>query len=280
MRNFRLGMIQMNSAVKDRDRNVETALRYIDKAADEGADLVVLPEFFNTEYFAQYWDYAYVQYAEHESDVTISAVRDKARQRGVHLCATIYEAEAPGIYFDTMFLIDRSGQVVGKYRKTHPAAMRSVEKIYYRAGNRYPVWDVDGLKVGAVICYDHVFPEAARCATVNGAELIVGPFATPSLPVWAELMIARAFENGVYMAPCNKVGTEDTWTFGGESMVVSPFGEVIHRASRTADEVFVVDIDRQQIVEARISHPFLRDRRPEAYGVLVQNDEISRQLFN
>ena len=278
MADLRLGMIQMNSAVKDRDGNVDTALDYIDQAVDMDADLIVLPEFFNTEYFAQYWDYSYMEYAEHQDGYTISRMRKKAKELGVHIAATIYEIEAPGIYFDTLFLINPAGDVSGKYRKTHPAAVRSVEKLFYRAGNRFPVWDVNGVKVSAVICYDHVFPEAARSATIHGAELILGPFATKQLPVWDELMIARAFENGVYMAPCNKVGTEGTWTFSGASMVVDPAGNVLHRASTTDDEVFVVDIDRQRNIDARISFPFLRDRRPEAYTALVQDDELARQL--
>ncbi len=278
MTSLRLGMVQMNSEVKNRDQNVRKALDYVDQAVDMGAELVVLPEFFNTEYFAQYWDYAYMEYAEHQDDYTISKMRDKARERGVYIAATIYELEAPGLYYDTLFMIDPTGKICGKYRKTHPAAMRSIEKIFYRAGNQFPVWDIKGIKVGAIICYDHVFPETARSATVNGAELILGPFATKPIPVWEELMIARAFENGVYMAPCNKVGTEDGWTFGGKSMVVDPSGAVLHKASETEDEVFVVGISRQQSIDSRVTYPFLRDRRPEAYGPLVSQDEVTRQL--
>lgn len=278
MTSLKLGMIQMNSAVQDRDGNVTKVLAYVDDAVAQGAELVVLPEFFNTEYFAQYWDYSYVDYAEPADGYTITRMRDKAKQHGVHVVATIYEMEGPGIYFDTLFLIDPHGDIVGKYRKTHPAAVKSVEKLFYRAGNRFPVWDVRGVKVGAVICYDHVFPETVRSAAVNGAELVLGPFATNGIPNWDELMITRAFENGVYMAPCNKVGQEGGWTFSGSSMVVDPYGEVVHKASATQDEVFVVDVDVEKNIKARIAYPFLRDRRPEAYGALVQTDETNRAL--
>lgn len=278
MSTLKLGMIQMTSAVGDRDGNVAKAERLIDQAVDEGAELVVLPEFFNTEYFAQYWDYTYVDYAEHESDVTISAMRRKAAQRRVHLVATIYEMEAPGLYYDTMFLIDPVGDIVGKYRKAQPAGVRSVEKLFYRAGNEFPVWQVKGFSVGAVICYDHVFPETIRSVAVNGADLVVGPFATNGIPTWDELMITRAFENGIYLAPCNKVGTEDTWTFSGKSMVVDPAGEVLYQASATDEEVFVVELEKQRVIETRISYPFLRDRRPHAYRALVATYESTRHL--
>lgn len=278
MTRLSLGMVQMNSTVGDRDANLKKAEGYVDQAAAQGAELVVLPEFFNTEYFAQYWDYAYTDYAEPEDGPTITAMRDKAREHRVHLCATIYEKQAAGLLFDTAFLIEPDGGIAGKYRKVHPAAVRSLEKIYFRAGNRFPVWDVRGVAVGAVICYDHVFPEATRCATVQGAELVLGPFATPQLPVWEQLMATRAFENGVYMAPCNKVGTEGGWTFAGRSLVAGPTGELLHVASDTDDEVFVVEVDTANVHRSRVSYPFLRDRRPQAYASLTHTDEQTRSL--
>ena len=130
----------------------------------------------------------------------------KAREHRTTICATIFEEQGPGVYFDTAFFIGPDGEIIGKYRKTHPAAVQSLEKIYFRGGTRFPVVDVKGFKVGAVICYDHCFPETVRCCAVNGAELVVGPFAAPAFPTWDSLMITRAWENGVYLAPCNKVG--------------------------------------------------------------------------
>jgi predicted amidohydrolase len=91
-------------------------------------------------------------------------------------------------------------------------------------------------------------------------------------------MVARAFENGVYMAPCNKVGPEGEWTFGGASMVVSPRGEVLARAGREGDETIVVDLDREQVFAARRRFPMLRDRRPDAYGAITSPDEVARRL--
>ncbi|MGH9897194.1 MAG: carbon-nitrogen hydrolase family protein, partial [bacterium] len=222
MTTLRLALIQMRSGIGARDNNVGKALSYIDDVASEQPDLVVVPEFFNTEYFAQYRDYRYLDYAEPEDGYTITAIRKKAVEHDLTICATIFEEEGPGVYFDTAFLINGSGDIVGKYRKTHPAAVRSLEKIYFRGGTRFPVWEVKGIRTGIIICYDHFFPETARSATVNGAELILGPFAAPAEPNWDALMKVRAWENGVYMAPCNKVGLEGEWTFGGASMVVDP----------------------------------------------------------
>lgn len=279
MSTLRLALIQMRSEVGARDKNVAKALEYIDEAAQQQPDLVVVPEFFNTEYFAQFRDYAYIDYAEPEDGPTITAIRDKAVELGIHVCATIFEEEGPGLYYDTAFLIGPKGEIVMKYRKTHPAAVRSLEKIYFRGGTTYPVREVRGIKVGVVICYDHFFPEAARCAAVNGAELVLGPFAAPAEPNWDALMRVRAWENGVYMAPCNKVGLEAEWTFGGASMVVDPYGEILARASEEDDDLLVVEVERQRVYEARRRYPILRDRRPEIYGPLVSPDEVARGLL-
>jgi predicted amidohydrolase len=278
MSTLRLALIQMRSEVDARDRNVAKAIEYIDEIVPERPDLIVVPEFFNTEYFAQYRDYRYIDYAEPEDGYTITAIRKKAVEHDVAICATIFEEEGPGVYFDTSFLIDSSGDIVGKYRKTHPAAVRSLEKIYFRGGTRFPVWNVKGIRTGIIICYDHFFPETARSSTVNGAELILGPFAAPAEPNWDALMKVRAWENGVYMAPCNKVGLEGDWTFGGASMVVDPFGEILAQAGDGRDETLLVEIDRERVYQARRRYPMQRDRRPEIYGPLATHTEEARTL--
>jgi N-carbamoylputrescine amidase len=279
MSTLRLALIQMRSRENARDENVARAMGYVDEVAGEEPDLIVLPEFFNHEYVFQYRDYAYIDCAEREDGPTITAMREKAREHGTTICATIFEEQGPGLYFDTAFMIGPSGEIFGKYRKTHPAAVQSLEKIYFRGGTRFPTWEVHGFRVGVIICYDHVFPETARCAAVNGAELILGPFAAPAFPTWDSLMVTRAFENGVYLAPCNKVGLEGEWVFGGRSLVVDPFGEIVARASDETDETIVAELDRERVYQARRRWPMLRDRRPEVYGPLTSSDESARSLL-
>lgn len=279
MSTLRLALIQMQSKEGARDENVAKACEYIDEVAGEAPDLIVLPEFFNHEYVFQYRDYAHIDCAEPESGHTITAMREKAREHRTAICATIFEEQGPGVYFDTAFFIAPDGEIIGKYRKTHPAAVQSLEKIYFRGGSRFPVVNVKGFKVGAVICYDHCFSETARCCAVNGAELIVGPFAAPSFPTWDHLMITRAWENGVYLAPCNKVGLEGEWVFGGRSHIVDPFGEILATASDERDDIIVAELSRDQVYAARRRWPMLRDRRPEVYGPLTASDEDARGLL-
>src|SRR5215510_12659990 len=279
MSTLRLALIQMQSKADARNENVATACRYIDDVAAEKPDLIVLPEFFNHEYVFQYRDYSYIDCAEPESGYTITAIRERARAHRTAICATIFEEQGPGLYFDTSFFIGADGEVFGKYRKTHPAAVQSLEKIYFRGGTRFPIFEVKGFRVGVIVCYDHCFPETARCAAVNGAEVVVGPFAAPRFPTWDELMITRAWENGVYMAPCNKVGLEGEWVFGGRSLIVDPFGEIVAAASDDVDDTIVAELSRERVYAARRRWPMLRDRRPEVYGPLTAPDEIARGLL-
>ena len=159
---MKLTLIQMQS-VPERDRNLGTACDLIDKAvASEHPDVIVLPEFFNTIYVFQFLDPKYFSESERDDGVTITRMRDKAREHGVHIVATIFEEETAGVYYDTAVIIDRHGEIIGKYRKTHPAAVKSLEKIYFRFGSYFPVFKVDDWRMGVNICYDGAFPEAAR----------------------------------------------------------------------------------------------------------------------
>lgn len=261
-----LGLVQMGSEPGAREANVAKAIGYVDDLAGRGAELVVVPEFFNTEYFYQRRDLTYLDCAEPEDGPTLGAMRERAVAHGIHLCATLLEEEGAGLYYDTAFLLGPDGRTVGKYRKVHPGGSMSFEKFYFRGGDEFPVWTVNGFRVGAIICYDHFFPESARSSTLNGAELVLGPFAAPAVACpWDAVMVTRAFENGVYMAPCNKVGREGEWEFGGNSMVVSPRGEILARADGARDDTLLVSLSREEVNLARRRFPMLRDRRPDAY---------------
>src|SRR5579862_3415498 len=132
---MRIAVIQMNSRAGARDENVGRASEFISQAAHDGAQLVVLPELFNYEYFPQYRDYRYMDYAEPQSGFTTTRMREGAREHQVWVVSTIFEMERPGLYYDTAMLIDPTGEIAGKYRKVHPAAMLSLEKIYFRGGS-------------------------------------------------------------------------------------------------------------------------------------------------
>lgn len=270
---MKVALAQMRSQAGNKDANVERAVSLVEEAAEKGADLVVLPEFFNVEYFAQYRDYAYLDYAERLDGPSLQAVAAEAARRHIWVVATILEIDKPGMFYDTAVVIDRLGNQCGTYRKTHPAAVFSLEKIYFRYGSAFPVFQIEDWPVGIAICYDVFFPEVVRTLALRGAELVLAPFAAPKHPIWREMLVMRAFENGCYLAACNKVGREGDWTFSGESMVTSPDGEVFATASATDDDLVVVSLDRDRVGAARRRYPMFRDRRPDLYGALVAPTE-------
>lgn len=266
---MRVACIQMNGA-DEAALNVAKACRLVDEVcAIHRPDLIVLPEFFNTLYFSQYHDNRYLALAEPVDGPSLTAMRARAVQHQVNLIAPIFEQDGPGRTFDTAFVIGRQGEIIGRYRKVHPAATNSLEKIYFRYGAEFPVWEIDGWRVGAIICYDTFFPEAARMLAVQGAELLVFPFAGGNIPLWFELHQIRAFENLAYVAVCDKVGQEGDWNFGGKSVLIDPLGTILAKASASDEETIVADLDRQQVFAARARFPMYRDRQPWAYGALT-----------
>ena len=294
---MRVSLIQMTSGAKKTGDNVAKACDFIDEAAKERPDMIVLPEFFNTGYVFMYRNYRYFDYAERDDGPTMTAIKDKARQHRTHIMATIWEEQSPGIYYDTAMLVGTEGNILGKFRKVHPAAGRSVEKIYFRYGTKFPVFQVAEFKVGTVICYDLSFPESARCSMLNGAELIVVPFADPAFYVnpdatnnpvevevgkidtgmrrspeaqlrWNAQMMTRASENMVYLAPCNHGGIELDAVMGGGSMIVDPKGRILKLVE--GDEgVIWADLDHEEVRTARIGRTNLRDRRPDLYKTIT-----------
>ncbi len=270
---MRLALIQMNSRTASRDDNVARACAFVDEAVRENPDIVVLPEFFNTEYFPQYRDYRYMDYAEAEDGYTQTRMKEKARQHRIHIVSTIFEMARPGLYYDTAMLVSPQGEITGKYRKVHPAALLSLEKIYFRGGSSFPVFRVGEWTIGFSICYDNLFPESCRCLTLQGAELIIAPYATPVADPWENFLTTRALENGVFLAACNHVGKEGDWMMSGKSMVIDPLGKILAKASPTEDEIITAEFEREAVVQARQRFPLTRDRRPDAYGAIVRATE-------
>jgi predicted amidohydrolase len=270
---MRLTLIQMNSRTAARDENVDRACDFIGQAAEAGSDLVVLPEFFNNEYFPQYRDTSYMRYAETDDGYTQSRIREVARKHGINVLSTIFEMARPGLYYDTAMLIGRDGAILGKYRKVHPAALLSLEKIYFRGGSSFPVFRLEEWTLGISTCYDNLFPESCRCLALNGAELILAPYATPLGDPWENFLSTRALENGVYFAACNHVGREGEWNMSGKSMVIDPRGKIMSQASPVEEQLITVEIDRAEVIDARKRFPLFRDRRPDAYSAITSSTE-------
>jgi beta-ureidopropionase len=250
------------------------------EAARQRAQAVCLQELFYGPYFCAEQETRWYQLTERVPEgATTGLMQELARTHGIVLVVPVYEEEQPGVYYNTAAVIDADGRFLGKYRKTHIPHCKPGfwEKFYFRPGNLgYPVFDTAVGKIGVYICYDRHFPEGARALGLNGAEIVLNPSATVaglSEYLWKLEQPAHAVANGYFVGAINRVGVETPWNIGefyGTSYFCDPRGRIIAEAPRDQDHVLVADLDLDLIAEVRSVWQFYRDRRPDAYGALVE----------
>jgi N-carbamoylputrescine amidase len=278
----KVGLVQMSCELEPA-ANLKKAIGRIGEAAKKGAQIVCLQELFRSQYFCQTEDIELFKLAETIPGPTTEALSKVARQKKVVVLASLFEKRAAGIYHNTTVVLDANGNIAGKYRKMHiPDDPLYYEKFYFTPGDLgFQTHDTAYGKVGALVCWDQWFPEAARLTALSGAEFIFYPTAIGWLPgeedemnqaqhsAWETIQRAHAIANGVYVVAVNRVGREGKLNFWGQSFVADPFGRIIAKASADNEEVLVVDCDLNKIEETRQNWPFLRDRRIDAYGNLL-----------
>ncbi|GAA0342055.1 acyltransferase [Actinoallomurus spadix] len=249
-------------------------------AAAQGAKVIGFQEVFNAPYFCQVQDAEHYRWAEPVPDgPTVRRMRDLARELGMVMVVPVYEIEQPGVYYNTAAVIDADGAFLGRYRKHHiPQVEGFWEKFYFRPGNLgWPVFDTAVGRVGVYICYDRHFPEGWRALGLAGAQLVYNPSATHrglSSYLWKLEQPAAAVANEYFVAAINRVGVEEYGDndFYGTSYFVDPRGRFVGDvASGKEEELVVRDLDFGLIDEVRRQWAFYRDRRPDAYGPLVED---------
>ncbi len=265
-RQVRMALVQFESAMCDPATNARRACSFIERAGERGADIVVLPELFSTGYQLSIVGPRLQELAEGLSGPTVTALRGAARRAHCYVVAGLaLTYDEPGIVFNSAVVIDRDGELTGTYDKEH---LWSLERSYFRAGSRLPVFETDFGKVGVMICYDMGFPEVARMLALKGAELIICPSAwcEQDHDVWDINAPARALENTVFLAAVNRYGREEDLYMGGHTLACDPRGRVLAEVTPDGEGMLVVDVDLAQVVTNRVTSPYLRDRRPEMYG--------------
>ena len=277
-----VGLIQM-SVGEDPKANLAKAVAGIGTAAKKGAQIVCLQELFRLRYFPQTEDAKKFKLAEPIPGPTTETLGRLARAKRVVIIASIFEKRSAGIYHNTAVVIDADGSILGKYRKMHiPDDPCYYEKFYFTPGDLgFPSFHTRYAKIGVLVCWDQWFPEAARLASLAGAEILFYPTAIGWLSseprsvaqtqrsAWELIQRGHAVANGVYVAAVNRVGHEGRLRFWGSSFVADPFGEVVAHAGTDREEVLVARCNLKKIVETRQNWPFFRDRRVDAYGALA-----------
>jgi N-carbamoylputrescine amidase len=291
MRDLKLAITQMASA-QDWARNCDKAEALVREAARAGAQLVLLQELFDADYFCIEQHARYFAHA-HELDrhPTLARFASLARELGVVLPVSVFE-RAGAVHFNTTVMVDADGRQLGFYRKSHiPDGRGYQEKFYFSPGDTgFKVWDTAVGRVGLGICWDQWFPEAARAMALMGAEVLLYPTAIGSEPPnpgydssahWQNVMRGHAAANIMPLAAANRVGREvapdgRADVFYGRSFIADYQGEKVVEMDRVEEGFRLAQFDLDAIGELRRSWGLFRDRRPELYQVLQTLDGKTR----
>ncbi|RAU95533.1 carbon-nitrogen family hydrolase [Paenibacillus sp. YN15] len=247
--------------VEENYRNGERLIRKA-AAAPEKPGLLVLPELWDTAYDLERLE----ELGDWQGERVQAWAGALARELNVSIAAgSIAEKREDGIR-NAGFVVDRTGSVVSRYAKLHLFGLMGEDR-HLTAGESLELAKIEGLTAGMMICYDLRFPELARALTLEGAELLIAPaqWPKPRLHHWRILVIARAIENQVFVAACNRVGTGGGQEFFGHSMIVDPWGEVLAEGDEE-ESIIAASLDLGRIAEARERIPVLRDRRKDMYN--------------
>ena len=287
MREVVFAATQMACSKNSKD-NIDKAVNIIESAAKKGANVVLIQELFETQYFCKDQKEELFELAKpFEDNPTIYLMSKVAKDNNVVLPISFFE-KANKAHFNTIAMIDSDGTIMGKYRKSHiPDGPGYQEKFYFNPGNTgFKVWDTKFCKVGVGICWDQWSSEAAKIMALKGAEVILYPTAIGGEPdnnddfdssdMWQRAMIGHAAVNQVPIVASNRIGSEEGYEisnfFYGRSFITDFTGEIKAEASRDKEEILIAKIDLDEAEGFRNSWGIFRDRRPDLYSALLDLD--------
>ncbi len=272
MSKLKIGLIQMKVENNKKD-NLTKAAQLIKKIAIEKPDIVILPEMFSCPYISS----NFPLYAEEEGDYSFNFLSDLAKTNKIYLVAgSIAEKDSDKIY-NTSYIFDRKGQMIGKHRKVHlfdidiKNKQRFKESDTLSAGNEVTVFDTEFCKIGLCICYDFRFPELARLMVNNGAKAIIVPASfnmTTGPAHWHTMFRSRAIDNQVFTIGCSPARDyNSSYVSYGHSLIVSPFGEVLTEL-KDDESLTTYSIDLNYVDQVREELPLLNHRRNDLYELI------------
>jgi N-carbamoylputrescine amidase len=283
-----LGLLQ-HACSADPAANLAKALALAGEAAKRGAQIICTQELFRSQYFCQEEDHGNFGLAERIPGPSTEAFQRLAKKRGVVVIASLFEKRASGLYHNSAAVIDADGSLLGVYRKMHiPDDPLYYEKFYFAPGDTgFRSWKTRFGRIAVLICWDQWYPEAARLAALQGAEILFYPTAIGWHPsekrklgaeqhdAWEVIQRSHAVANGCFVAVCNRIGLErpaggDGIEFWGQSFVAGTGGKILARAPVAREEILLAKVDLGEVDATRTHWPFLRDRRIDAYGDLTK----------
>ena len=264
---MKVAYVQMEPRLLDVNRNLSKAEKFIREAAAKGAELIVLPELFDTGYNFQSREEVESVAMEIPDGETTEFLAEQSREHGVFIVAGTAEKDEKGKLYNSAVITGPLGSgYIGKYRKIH---LFYREKLFFEPGNLdFRVFNIGIAKIGVMICFDWFFPEAMRTLALKGADIIAHP-SNLVMPYAPRAMPIRALENRVFSITANRVGEERGLRFIGKSTIASPKAEILAMGSEDREEVEVVELSLEEARNKRINelNDVFRDRRPEFYFV-------------
>jgi N-carbamoylputrescine amidase len=290
---FVVAGIQINLG-KSPDENLEKAVNWTENAAKQGAEIICLPELYRSQYFCQEEKYSNFDLAETIPGPSTNVFQKVAKEFNVVVIVPVFEKRSLGLFHNSLVMIDAGGEMLGIYRKMHiPDDPAYYEKYYFAPGDLgFKTFNTKLGKVGALICWDQWYPEAARITALNGAAVLFYPtaigwhpsekekYGTEQKESWMTIQRSHAIANGVYVASINRTGFEkpvelqEGIEFWGSSFICDPQGVIISQAAADKEEIVMAEVDLEHLETVRRNWPFLRDRRIDAY------DDIKKRFID
>ncbi|QGH33763.1 carbon-nitrogen family hydrolase [Gracilibacillus salitolerans] len=262
---MKYAIYQMDVVVADPEANREKIKNWIEREVDDDKpDTVVLPEMWNAGYALDRLD----GLADNNGENTIPFLSDLAKKNNINIIGgSIANQKENGIY-NTSYVFNREGKLVHHYDKMHLVPMLDEPKYLNGGEAKGAIFELEGVKMGVIICYDLRFPELMRAIALQGAEVlhIVAQWPTARKDHWKFLQYARAIENQCYVISANSSGSCNGTDFAGESMVINPSGELVASGLPEQESTISASIDLTKVAEIRKNIPVFDSRVPHLYG--------------
>ena len=262
---MKIGCIQLNMGFGKVEENYVRAEKFIREAASQGAEIIVLPEMWNTGYALEKLG----ELADVNGERTKAFLSSLAKQLGVHIVGGSVAVKRDDKFYNTMYTFNNEGELVGEYSKAHLFRLMD-EHLYLQAGSEMNRFALGDIEAAGVICYDIRFPEWLRSHALAGAKVLFVPaqWPTPRIDHWKTLLQARAIENQCFVIAVNRIARK-VENFNGQSMIIQPWGEVLWTGADD-EELAIIDVDFSIVDEVRGRIPVYDDRRPELYENVVK----------
>ncbi|MEL6404879.1 MAG: carbon-nitrogen hydrolase family protein [Chloroflexota bacterium] len=276
MREITIAVVQMKPLLGEPEENLVKMSETISKiAGQQKVDLIVFPELATS---GSELGLRFTEIAQRIPGPTVNLIAQRANDFGVYIAFGMASKEkVESVLYNSAVLVGPDGELIQTYNKVH---LRGEERMAFREGHKIYVAETEIGNIGLMLGYDLAYPEVARTMTLDGADILcaMGNWEASTIDEWKTYLRSRAYENSIYVAGANRVGEDVTLTFGGESMVVGPRGEIFASLSDQTDpetgapeEGYVLaTIDLDKVRRNREEYQFLQTRQPAAYRSIVR----------